>query len=234
MKQLPFDIEPDSANSPAVGLVVLQSDETMEHELRMWLPDTVRLFHTRIPNAVEISADSLHQMKAALPAATSLLPSTTSFKVIVYGCTSGSTIIGEAAVADAINKIFPDAKVTNPLSAIKAHLIAMGIKNLAVLTPYVPEVSKALLDEIESIGVSIVRSATFNESRDNQVARISGDAINSAIDELGTHNDVDAVFASCTNLRMAHLIDSASERVGLPVISSNSALAWHIQQLLAA
>lgn len=232
MKHLTFEIQEDDANSPAVGLIVLQSDETMEHELRHWLPANVRLFHTRIPNAVEITADTLQDMQLQLPRATSLLPSTTSYKVIVYGCTSGATVIGESAVEESIQSIFPQALVTNPISAVKAKLQALGVKRLALLTPYIPDVSKAIVTELESIGIEVVRGASFNESRDDRVARISTESLNLAIDELADPKDVDAIFASCTNLRMLDFIDSASERVNLPIVSSNSALAWHIQELL--
>jgi len=169
MEHFSFELKADDHSSPAVGLVVLQSDETMEHELRQWLPDAVRLFHTRIPNDIEITHDTLRKMKAALPAATSLLPSTTDFKVIVYGCTSGSTVIGEKAVAAAVHNIFPNAQVTNPLSAIKAQLLAIGAKRIALLTPYVPEVSNAMMDELESQGIDIVSGASFHESRDDRV-----------------------------------------------------------------
>ncbi|MFT4730382.1 MAG: maleate isomerase [Granulosicoccus sp.] len=234
MEHLSFELKADDATSPAVGLVVLQSDETMEHELRHWLADSIRLFHTRIPNEVEISQDSLHRMKAALPAATSLLPSTTDFKVIVYGCTSGTTVIGEQAVADAVRSVFPGVKVTNPLSAIKAQLLAMEAKRIALLTPYVPDVSKALIDELESAGIEVVRGASFHESRDDRVARISPESLQSAIESLGTPRDIDAIVASCTNLRTFDILDDVSTKVGIPVISSNSALVWHIKQLLAA
>lgn len=233
MNHLTFELQEDNPNEPAVGLVVLQSDETMEHELRLWLPDSVRLFHTRIPNAPEVTAETLHQMKQELPKVTALLPHTTDFKVIVYGCTSGTTVIGEREVEAAVKSIFPNTAVTNPLSAVKANLAALNVKRLAVLTPYIPDVSKAVMAEIESAGIEIVRAASYHEIMDNRVARISGDSINSAIDELGTPKDIDAIFASCTNLKMHSLIDQASARVGVPVISSNSALAWHIQHLLS-
>ena len=232
MEHLSFELKADDAALPAVGLVVLQSDETMEHELRHWLADSVRLFHTRIPNEVEISHDSLHRMKAALPAATSLLPSTTDFKVIVYGCTSGTTVIGEQAVATAVRSVFPGVQVTNPLSAIKAQLLAIKAKRIALLTPYVPDVSKAMIDELESEGIEVVRGASFHESQDDRVARISPESLSSAIDALGTSKDVDAIVASCTNLRTFDILDDASARVGIPVISSNSALVWHIECLL--
>lgn len=234
IKQLPFELEPDATDSPAVGLIVLQSDESMEHELRFWLPDAVRLFHSRIPNAVEISQHSLQRMKSELPEAVARLPDTTDFKVIVYGCTSGTTIIGEAVVEAAVQGIFPLAKVTNPLTAIKARLDSMGARRIALLTPYVPDVSAALVKELENSGFEVTRGASFHESRDNRVARISQRSLHNAFEYLAEPADIDAIVASCTNLRTYNLLQNPSTALPapIPVISSNSALSWHIQSLL--
>ena len=37
MMDFQFELEADHPDEPAVGLIVLQTDETMEHELRHWL-----------------------------------------------------------------------------------------------------------------------------------------------------------------------------------------------------
>lgn len=232
MQSFTYSIEPDSSDHPAVGLVVLQSDETMEYELRQWLPDKVRLFHTRIPNELVVTKETLHRMKAALPAATALLPAATQFKVIVYGCTSGTTVIGESAVTDAVQSVFPTARVTNPLSAIKAQLAFIEARRIALLTPYVPEVTAALIKVLESSGIDVVQGASFNESHDDRVARISKQSLLDALAQLGKTPGIDAIVASCTNLRTHALLDEASKQTGVPVISSNSALAWHINAFL--
>ncbi len=232
MKAFQFDVEEDHPDEPAVGLIVLQTDETMEHELRHWLPSKVRLFHSRIPNSVDINSDSLHAMKQVLPATAALLPSTTTFKVIAYGCTSAATVIGEQAVTDAVQSVFPKVAVTNPLSAIKARLTSLNARRIALLTPYVLAVSQALINSLNNDGYQVVQVGSFNESRDDRVARIASHSLMQALEALASEGDVDAIVASCTNLRMAGLLQQATDRLGLPVISSNSALAWHIQTLL--
>jgi maleate isomerase len=88
------------------------------------------------------------------------------------------------------------------------------------------------MDELESEGIEVVRGASFHESRDDRVARISPESLNSAIEALATPNNIDAIVASCTNLRTFDILEEASIKVGIPVISSNSALVWHINHLL--
>lgn len=232
IQRLPFELDADAERLPAIGLVVLQTDETMEHELRLWLPDSVRLFHSRIPNKVAISSDSLQQMKQALPGSIALLPSTTHFRVIVYGCTSAATVIGEQAVIDAVHSVFPGVAVSNPLTAIKAQLDDLGVRRLALLTPYVPEISRALIDALQSDARQVSSVASFDEARDDRVARIARSSLMHSLEMLARDGKPDAIVASCTNLRMHGLTEEASQLLGIPVISSNSALAWHVMHLL--
>ncbi len=42
---------------------------------------------------------------------------------------------------------------------------------------------------------------------------------------------IDAVFVSCTTLRVAGIVEAAERQLGKPVISSNLALAWHSLRL---
>lgn len=232
MQELPFTLTEDQESQPAVGLVVLQSDETMEHELRHWLPDHYRLFHTRIPNHQEVNHNSLLDMQKRLPGSVSLLPSNTHYKVIAYGCTSATTVIGEEVVREAINSVFPKSLVTNPITAIKAKLAHLNAKRIALLTPYTPEVSQSMVNLLANSGYEISHSGTFNESLDENVARISSQSILDAIQQLAKHNDIDALVASCTSLRAFDIIEDASQNIGCPVMSSNSALAWHIEALV--
>ncbi len=233
MESLRFTLVDDDTTQPAIGLVVLQSDETLEHELRQYLPANYRLFHTRIANSQLIDEKSLQAMKAEVPKSVSLLPRHTDFKVIAYGCTSAATVIGEQAVTDAIQGVFPGCAVTNPMTAIKAQLQHFGARRIAVLTPYEPNVSAALCNNLTKSGYEIVQSGSFHEQHDHRVARISQSSLLSAVMQLGGSADIDALVACCTNLRTHDILGDASDSIKCPVISSNSALAWHIQQLMS-
>ena len=234
LQTLNFTLSNDDAVNTAIGLIVLQTDETMEHDLRHGLPASYRLFHTRIPNDQHVDESTLQQMRKRLPEVAAMLPEHTRFRVIVYGCTSGSTVIGEQVVTDSIQRIFPGSAVTNPLSAIKAQLHNVEARRIALLTPYEPDVSAALIRNIENEGFRIVSAGTFNETQDHRVARISRQSLLDAIYSLAANVEIDALVASCTNLRMFDIIKEASEKIGCPVISSNSALAWHIQHIASA
>lgn len=228
-----LDAELDDASGPraTVGLIVLQSDEVIEHELRRWLPDDIRVLHSRIPNSTQVTAETLGAMARVLPEAARLLPCGIHYAAIAYGCTSASTVIGERRVAELVQGVFPGVPVTNPLTALKARLDNLGVSRIGLLTPYSQAVSKALFDHLQADGVEISRAATFDEADDTRVARIGARSVSEALVELGRHVDCDAVFGSCTNLRSQPFLDAVQRQLGKPVLTSNSVLAWHLEQL---
>lgn len=142
-----------------------------------------------------------------------------------------ATVIGESVVEQGVQKIFPKARVTNPITAVKARLNNLGARNIGLLTPYIPSVTQAMSDHLTEHGFSITAAASFYEENDYDVCKISSESIKKAIEHVASEGNCDAIFASCTNLRTISLLDTMTEKLGIPVISSNAALAWHINEL---
>lgn len=230
---LTFETDEGSGSRARLGLVVLQSDETIEPELSRLAAELpgIALHHCRIRSAPDVTTESLQQMHDRLPAAVSLFPADCTFDVIGYGCTSGATIIGEQAVSDAIESVFPGVTVTNPLTALKAACRAMGIERLGIITPYEKQVTDAISDHLVNSGLQVTSVQSFEQTSESVVARIRPASVLSALDKLksaGANTACDAWFVSCTNLRMADITDAAEQLLGVPVLSSNQVLAWHL------
>ncbi|MDJ0971921.1 MAG: Asp/Glu racemase [Kiloniellales bacterium] len=230
--KLAFDSDQGFGRRAALGLIVLQADETIEPEFRSLVDlEGVVLYHSRVPSGAEVTPESLAAMQAEIPAAVRLLPPTARFDVIGYACTSGATIIGEAAVAAAIRSVRPGVSTSDPLTATKAACRALGVRRLGFVTPYVAEVSLAMRRNLEEAGLEIAAFGSFEESEEAVVARIAPASVLDAIVRVGAGADCEAVFASCTNLRATGVIAEAEVRLGKPVITSNQALAWHMLRL---
>jgi len=230
--RLDFETDNGIGTRANLGTIVLSTDETLEPEFaRMTALDDVALYYSRIPMVTEIRVDTLQQMERDLPASARLLPTSLEFDVIGYGCTSAATVIGQAGVARAINSVFPQAKVTDPLTAIIAAANALSAKRLGFITPYIPDVSIRMRHKLEQAGFEIVAFGSFEESDDRVVARITPTSIATAIDQVAAQADCDAIIADCTNLRCLNVIDESEKRTGTKVITSNQALAWHMLRL---
>ena len=233
IRSLKFETDAGPGERARIGLIILQSDQTIEPEFASLLRELgVALYHARIPNAMEVTPDTLRQMERELPGTVRLLPREFRFDAIGYCCTSGATEIGEEKVDRIIRRIHPDARTSNPLSACKAALRALGLKRIALVTPYLPSVTTDLRQELEAAGFEVSAVASFCQSNDLTVARIAPHSILEAIEEIGGGEDCDGVFVACTGLRALEIIPEAEVRVQKPVLSSNQALAWHLMRLI--
>lgn len=230
--KLSFDTDAGIGTRATLGVIVLETDETLEPEFsRMMAQDGVALYHSRIPMVPEVRPETLAQMQADLPASARLLPSSLEFDVIGYGCTSASTVIGSAKVAEAVQTVLPKAKVTDPLAAIIAAGKALGASRLGFVTPYLPEVSAQMRRKLEQAGFEIAGFGSFEERDDRVVARITEAAIAEAAKQVAEAGECDAIVISCTNLRCLRVIPEIEAQTGVPVLSSNQALAWHMLRL---
>ena len=229
---IPFDVDDGIAKRAAIGVIVLGSDQTIEHEFRSFLDiEGVAFYESRIRNSSTITPQTLADMEQFIPDCADVILKGMPLDVVAYGCTSASMVIGEARVFERIHEVRPEAKCTTPITAAFAAFDALGAKNLAILTPYRQDVNDQVASYIEDRGFNVVAFGSFNEEDDNRAARITTDSIREAAIELGTNDQVDLVFVSCTNLRIAPVILDIEESTGKPVTSSNHAMAWHCLRL---
>lgn len=230
--ELQFECDGGLGSKAALGLIVLQADETIEKEFRpLFDMDGVVLYHARIPSDPEVNEETLMRMKASLTETAALLPGNRPLDVIGYACTSASTVIGSDAVETAVRNAHPHAHVTNPAVAVVAALRHLGAKKVGVVTPYITEVSDAVVELLCEEGLDPVKVGSFGQSEEATVARIAPHSVEQAVQAIGEDPEVEAVFASCTNLRTFPVIDACERKLGKPVISSNLALAWHMMKL---
>ncbi len=232
IERLKYSTDAGAGARARLGLLVLESDQTVEWEFRALtdLPG-VSVYHTRLANDVTVTPETLGKMAVELPVAARLLPGYMGLTAIGYGCTSGSTIIGERRVAEILNGVHPGVPSTNPLTAAKAALTALGVRRLGLLTPYSPDVTDAMQTKFDAAGIAVTVVGSFYEESDLIVGKISPQSILDAAISVGTSDDVDGVFISCTSLRAAGIIDAAEKKLKKPVTASNHALAWHLLRL---
>lgn len=209
-------------------MVVLASDRTLENEIRQLPLPGVALHHSRIFNETHVDSDTLMAMKARLPEAASLLPSEFEFAAIGYGCTSASTLMGDAAVADAIHQTHPGVHVTNPVHAAVQAFRALGARRVAIVTPYSEAVTLPVIERFETDGFEVPAFGSFLIEDDLVVARVSADSVAAGAEAVLQQSAADAVFISCTSIRLLDHVQGLEDDLGVPVVSSNTAFIWHL------
>lgn len=218
----------DETRPRRVGLIVLQSDESLETDMRRLCPDGVEYLVSRVPSGTHVSPETLAAMEDNLTAAASLFPEGIEFDAVGYGCTSGTAQIGAAQVAARIQAGVSARYVTNPLTALIAACKERDIKRLGLISPYTRSVSDTLVDALAQAGLRVTRFASFNQSEESQVVRISAGSLRDAAIEMGRNDECDAVFLSCTNLRTLDVLGPVEQVINKPVLSSNQVMVWDL------
>lgn len=228
-ENLPFEVGAGFGTAARFGLIVLETDQTVEAEFRELLPqEGIALHCTRMHNEASITPETLAQLRDGLTETTALLPPGVTLDAIGFACTSGTIMIGEDTVAELIRAGRPSRAVTEPVTAALAAFQALDVKRIALLTPYARSVNTALRDALWQRGIEVVAMGSFSEPDDTVVVRIEAKSVEAAAINIGSHPDAEAVFISCTSLRAASIIANAERALGKPVTSSNHALAWHM------
>lgn len=215
-----------------LGLVVLASDYTLEDELRFLYRDLdLAWFVSRIANSPNISTDSLRAMAPTITETAARLLPDDRIDVLAYACTSASAVMGSHYVETCLKAAKPMAATTDPARAAQAACAALGVSDIAVLTPYRDDVNAPLRRRLEDGGLTIRELRTFDEENDAVVGAMDGESISAAVGDLARVPGTEAVFVSCTSIRMVRQIEALENNVGIPVFSSNLALSWHCLQL---
>lgn len=231
-QHLHFETDGGVAQRAAIGLIVLATDQTMEHEFRQLLAiDGVAFYENRIYNSSTVTPDTLRAMDPKIAPAAELILPNLPLDVVAFGCTSASMLLGEQRIFDRIHEARAGVACTTPITAAFAAFSALDARRIAVLTPYRDDINQALRRYIEERGYPVPVMGSFNEEDDTKAARIGIDYIRDAAIDLGKSDDVDAVFVSCTSLRLATVAAEVERETGKPVTSSNHALAWHCLRL---
>src|SRR5471032_822874 len=159
-RNIPFALDQSVARRAAIGLVVLATDQTIEHEWRQMLRlDGVAFYESRIYNAPTITPETLAEMAGGIAAAAALIKPGIPLDAIAYGCTSGAMVIGEERVFALLRETWPEKPCTTPITAALVGLRTLGARRIALLTPYIDEINQTMRGYIEMRGITVDRKS---------------------------------------------------------------------------
>ena len=101
----------------------------------------------------------------------------------------------------------------------------LGLKNIAVLTPYPKDVNVTVYEYLSDNNINIESFSSFNLEYDSDIAQVSLDSLEKEISKIDLSN-VDGLFVSCTALKIVDVLDKIEKKQNTIVISSNQAIIW--------
>ncbi len=214
-----------------LGAILLSTDMTFERDAaRLIDPAQAAVHAARIAFENPTTPERLRAMTPDLARTAGLLVPGERLSAVAFCCTSASVAIGNPAVREAIGEGLPGVPVITPASAAIAGFAALGVKRVAMLTPYLPETAAPLATYFNDQGLEVMRNGAFALEDDRDMARIDDESIINGAAALDGA-EVEAFFLSCTSLRGVDVIDRIEARLGKPVVTSNQALCWALHRM---
>ena len=215
-----------------IGLMVPSGNAICEAELHAMLPPGVVALITRLELRGSSEAE-LAKMLNRLEEAAGLLADARP-ALLGFHCTAVSTFAPERAaeIPARITKASGLPAVTTA-DAILAALGALGAKRILLTTPYIPAVHEREIAFLAAHGCAVMGGDLMGINTNAEMAQIPPEAI--AAQARGAARaapGADACFISCTAIRSAGVIEALEAELGMPVITSNQVMAWHVLRRL--
>lgn len=211
---------------PRLGVLVPSSNVSTERDYHDLLPDEVSLHVARMYMA-DASTDAAralvnqHVWRAAEDLATARP------HVAVFSCTGAGAMLGPAGERELIDRLTgvlgcPVVSTNDAVSRVLDRHKDKGTR-LAVLTPYVDDITAHVVAGRQREGYEIVCAAGMGIEQNFDIARVGEDDLLAFAEQHLRGVDFDMLFVSCTNLRMANAVASLREVYDVPVVASNVA-----------
>ena len=221
----------DASAVARFGLIALATDLTSERDLYRQLPgEHVSIHVTRVAYENPTTPENLLKMAPRLTEAAQLLAPLNPLKAICYSCTAASVVIGDEAIAASIQAGAGAVPVVTPTGAARMAFEALGVRRIAILTPYTVATTEPMAAYFASHGLDVTTAHCLGLEDDREMARVSDQTIVKAAMAVDTP-DAEALFLSCTGLPAINVIAELEQRTGKPVVTSNQASAWAMARI---
>ena len=200
-----------------IGMLLPSGNQAAEPQFHAMLPPGVSLHVTRLKLTGSSERDLLAMTERVEDGA----------DLVVFHCTAVSTFSAELErsiiqrVARASGK-----PATATSEAIVAALGAVGAKRIVMLSPYVQAINDREAAYFRGAGFEIVGCAGLDCRDADAMMAVSPERWREFALE---HRDprAQAVLISCTTVRSVDVIEELERELGVPVVTSNTAAAWH-------
>ena len=222
-----------------VGLLVPSSNVTMEIELPALLrqllpPAEVPSFHAARMRMTAVTPAALAAMDAqAVRCAAELADA--QVDVLAYACLVAVMVQGPGSHRNAERRLAEaagGAPVISSAGALVSGLQAIGAERVAMITPYAPTLTTAVIDYLAAEEIEVVDAISLAVTDNAAVGRLDPQQLVMVADRLDTGRAQAVVASACVQLPSLPALAEIERRTGLPTLSAASATARAICRCL--
>ncbi|ALE74749.1 Asp/Glu racemase [Pseudonocardia sp. EC080610-09] len=224
-----------------IGMIVPSSNLTMETELpRMLraredaLPGDRFVFHAARARMQHVTPEQLRAMNAqAQRAATELADArpdvvATACLVAIMAQGPGYHCTAEDDITAALRAEGSEAPVVSSAGALLSGIAALGARRVAIITPYMEPLTKAVVTYIEDAGVEVVDALSLEVPDNLAVARLDPADLREHHRRLDLTRADALVLSACVQMPSLPSVQPVQDEIGIPVLSAATATTHRI------
>lgn len=211
-----------------LGLLIPAVNVVMETDFARWAPPGVTSHATRVGRSKLVSTldSELDTLNNSYEAVSLLIPAQPD--LLLFGCTSATVARGAGVDLEIGRELSRRAGGIPCITTATAMVLAMralGMKRIAMATPYVHEIDEVEVRFLEGYGFEVVRAEGLGIVNSLEIPRVSPEQIYHYGRKVCVP-EADGIFISCTNFRSGEVLDVLERDLGKPVVTSNQASLW--------
>lgn len=207
-----------------VGVLIPSTNTAVEADFWSNAPSGVTVHASRMYLEETTVEDERRMLDSYLPTAARDI-GTCRPDVVVFGCTSAGSILGEQGEASLVSEIeaTTHAPVVSTNTAVLTQLHRRSITRPLVFTPYILELTDSICAGLAHEGIDAVGKISLGIVDPFDIVAVEPATIRDTIKQSDKLAEADGIFISCTNLRTFDVIADLEDYSGLPVVTSNQA-----------
>jgi len=122
---------------------------------------------------------------------------------------------------------------TTSVLALNELLARQGARTLGLVTPYVNDIQRRIVDNYRGIGIDCVAERHLDLSVNFSFAEVEPETLRGLLREAASSKP-DALTTLCTNLRAAQIAEEMEQELGIPIYDSVATVVWKALQMVDA
>ncbi|QCP53184.1 Asp/Glu racemase [Trinickia violacea] len=228
-----------------IGQIVPSSNTTMETEIPAMLtsrydlfPDERFTFHSARMRMMHVTPEELKKMDVDSDRC-ALELSDARCDVLAYACLVAIMCQGpgyhrasEARLKATVESNGAPAPIISSAGALVDGVKTMGLKRVAIITPYMKPLTQQVVDYIESEDIQVTDSISLEVSDNLAVGRLDPMNLIAHADRLDISQADAVVLSACVQMPSLPAIQAVEDRLGKPVLSASVSTVYRILKTL--
>jgi maleate isomerase len=224
-----------------IGMIVPSSNLTMETELPRMLrareesaPEDRFVFHSARMRMRQVTPEQLLQMNAQTERASRELADArpdivaTACLVAIMAQGPGHHCTAEEEITSTLRSEGAQAPVVSSAGALLSGIEALGVRRVALVTPYMKPLTETVVNYIRHAGFEVTDSLSLEVPDNLAVARLAPDDLRDHWRRLDLDGAEAIVLSACVQMPSLSAVQYVEDASGLPVLTAATATTHRI------